>query len=169
MRVIAVDPGLRGCGLAYVVDGGLRLARYVESTERTERGGVAWSAMAWALAHVVRGLGIGWDIGVIENPKQYEGAAHAANREDISELSAVAGAVSVILSVGGQSIVSPLPSEWKRQVDKKVHNARVLERLTADEVAAVTWPIGSLRHNVIDAIGLGLWHCGRMKPRKAWE
>jgi hypothetical protein len=51
--------------------------------------------------------------------------------------------------------VEVTPAEWKGQVDKRIHNRRVLDRLTPSERAIV-----GTNHNVIDAVGLLLY---------AWE
>ncbi len=51
--------------------------------------------------------------------------------------------------------VEVTPSEWKGQVDKRIHNRRVLDKLTPAERVLV-----GTNHNVIDAVGLLLY---------AWE
>ena len=45
------------------------------------------------------------------------------------------------------------PSQWKGQVPKDIHNARVLAKLSPDERALAE----GLDHNGIDALGLLLW------------
>jgi len=48
------------------------------------------------------------------------------------------------------------PREWKGQVPKDVHHARLVKTLTPDEMAMVERAAPpSLRHNVLDAIGIG--------------
>lgn len=59
---------------------------------------------------------------------------------------------------------SVFPVQWKASVPKKIHNARVLAKLAPEELAilkALKLPV-SKEHNVIDAIGLGLFALGRM-------
>jgi hypothetical protein len=45
------------------------------------------------------------------------------------------------------------PSQWKGQVPKDIHNARVLAKLRPDELALAE----GLDHNGIDALGLLIW------------
>ena len=51
------------------------------------------------------------------------------------------------------------PREWKGQLTKEICNQRTLARLTEEErslISAALCP-PSLKHNVLDAIGIGLW------------
>lgn len=50
------------------------------------------------------------------------------------------------------------PREWKGTVPKAVFAKRILSKLTASE-GRILW---SLDHNIVDAIGLGLYHLGRL-------
>jgi hypothetical protein len=48
------------------------------------------------------------------------------------------------------------PREWKGQVPKDVHHARLVKTLTPEELAMVEASAPpSLRHNVLDAVGIG--------------
>lgn len=55
------------------------------------------------------------------------------------------------------------PSTWKGSVPKRIHNKRVLDALSAKECEVVDAVkcAPSVKHNMIDAIGLGLWRVGR--------
>lgn len=65
-------------------------------------------------------------------------------------------------------VFEPTPVQWKGSVPKEIHNARVLARLSDAELRAIPKLPKSKLHNVIDAIGLGLWALGRMtQERKA--
>ena len=159
MKVLAIDPGLRVCGVAELTGGVLTRAVLVVSPEKTARGGPAWVAMARAVAAAVSSWGAPWGVLVVESPQQYDAAHCRVDRADLSELSAVAGALCAVL--GGSEVRTPAPRTWKGQVPKDVHNARTLAKLTASEAGCIVWPASSLRHNVTDGIGLGLWACGR--------
>jgi hypothetical protein len=112
--------------------------------------------MAWELARLLEGRT--WGASVVEWPKQYDGAGSFADRRDISELSAMAGAVGVILASRKPEIeLTPEPFEWKGQTPKDVHNRRVMAALSPEEQGRIVWPIKSLAHNVIDAVGLLKW------------
>lgn len=56
------------------------------------------------------------------------------------------------------------PHEWKGNVPKHIHNARVLAKLTPHERTLIPDLPKAQLHNVIDAIGLFLWDTGRMRP-----
>ena len=162
MRILAIDPGLRVCGVAELVDGVLARAVLVVSPEKTARGGPAWVAMARAVTAAVSSWGAPCVL-VVECPQQYDAAHCRVDRADLSELSAVAGALCAVLGTG--EVRTPAPRTWKGQVPKDVHNARTLARLTPGELACVVWPTAlGLRHNVTDAIGLGLWASRRGLP-----
>lgn len=161
MDLISVDPGLRACGVAVFRAAVLKRAMFVVSPERVKRGAACWVAMAWAVAQAVNGES--WTSGVVEFPQQYDGESHEVDRRDLSELTAIAGAVALILSARCGDLWSPVPREWKGQVPKDVHGRRILSRLTPAEEHRIEWPKGDrFRHNVTDAIGLGLRRIGRL-------
>ena len=54
------------------------------------------------------------------------------------------------------------PHEWKGGVPKEIHNARVLEKLSSAESLLLPKLPASKLHNVVDAVGLGLFELGRM-------
>lgn len=58
------------------------------------------------------------------------------------------------------------PAEWKGQVPKDIHHARVWAVLSDDERSVVTTAgngvAPSKRHNILDAVGLGLWVAKRL-------
>ena len=60
------------------------------------------------------------------------------------------------------------PAQWKGQLPKNVCNQRTLSKLTEDELHQVdVAPCpASLRHNLIDAVGIGLWATGRSKHKR---
>lgn len=55
------------------------------------------------------------------------------------------------------------PAEWKGQVPKAVMNRRVVRRLTDEEHSRIERPGAlSLEHNILDAVGIGLYHLKRL-------
>jgi hypothetical protein len=52
------------------------------------------------------------------------------------------------------------PQQWKGSVPKTVMERRIRSKLAPDELA--TLPTGAKAHNAIDAVGLGLYHLGRL-------
>lgn len=164
--ILAVDPGLRGCGFAHFVDGELKHAAYVVSPERTARGGRAWAAMAGEIAKCA----LEWiqpdTTLVVEYPVQYERSGGA--RDDISELTGVCGAIVGALTWchGGIGIYTPRPADWKGQTPKVVHQKRIWSKLSDDEACRVV-DDGAMTHNTVDAVGIGLWYLGRLPGQKA--
>lgn len=162
MKIIALDPGLRGCGVALGDSAGnLERAVYVRSADAVSGRGGAVAAMGWALAAELqegRFAGQCWQVACVEWPMQYEGSAHYVDRADISAISAVAGAAATVLSSRRlEALITPTPQEWKGNVPKDVHNARILGKLKPGEERLIECPVASLRHNVVDAVGLYLW------------
>jgi len=173
---ITIDPGVRGCGLAVWRSGGLAFAAYLP---RDTRPGPSCVAMGRALDHALAGRV--WSAGAVEWPVQRHGAAHYVRRSDISDLTAVAAVCAYVLSQHGAEVLTPLPERWKGQVPKHIHTARVIggalarEKLprvegyqssapgllSGLELSRICWETRALSHNIVDAIGIGLWALGR--------
>lgn len=102
------------------------------------------------------------DVLVIELPQVYPGARD----EDPNDLIQVARSVGMWeQAVSALEVHLVHPRKWKGTVAKEIHNRRTLAKLEPAELAlleALKLP-ASKRHNVIDAIALGLWALGRMR------
>lgn len=174
-RVFTLDPGVRGCALAYWVDGVLWSAWYVRNPNRTECRGSASNDMGRALAASVQGYV--WDAAVVEWPVQRKGTSNFANRDDISDLTAVAATCSFVFRLGCDDVHTPYPEEWKGSTPKHIHTHRVLGaacgalrlpkrpgyvsrapgQLSALELSRVVWQRSrKLNVDITDAIGIGL-------------
>jgi len=103
--------------------------------------------------------GDGWRA-VVEIP-QHDARSRRVRLADLLELSAVAGALACRFDARGVT-----PSEWKGNAPKEVTAARAVNALTWAEVAKTELDLAdvpaSLRHNVWDAIAIGLWALGRL-------
>lgn len=162
---LAVDPGLRQCGVALFEGPALVAAWLARNCTKTERGPTAWTTMgesvleSWLRRTPRRGLVL--DQLVVEVPQVYWGKRGGGKAADLIELAGVVGAVAVSMPVRTRKHF--LPREWKGQTPKPVHNRRVLKRLDVEESLAFDKAIPkSLLNNAIDAVGLGLFHLGRM-------
>lgn len=157
--VVGVDPGLRGCGVAILVQGVVVAAKYVKSPNREGRGPQAWLDMANAvsafvhakLAHNKGPLALVQEVMKVY-PKQ------KGDADDLLELNGVNGAIAALIPAS--TYQAYYARDWKGQVPKEIHNARVEAKLQSQE-AAVIESTPSLRHNVLDAIGIGLHYIGR--------
>jgi hypothetical protein len=56
------------------------------------------------------------------------------------------------------------PAPWREDEDPIAH--RVREALSPEELQRVEWPASYLRHNVYDALGIGLKVCGRFERKR---
>ena len=100
--------------------------------------------------------------GVLELPQVYRQRQQKGDPNDLIGVAAVAGACAMICT---PPIRLVLPREWKGTVPKHIDNARTLRTLTRAElriVEACECP-DHLMDNVLDAVGLGLWHLGRKR------
>lgn len=139
--------------------------------------------MGWAVfeSDRLRGCGLGGStldvttpghLAIIEHPMIYPGGK-TKDPNAIVKLAVSAGEMSGMLKACGWPKVSwVLPRAWKGTIDPDMCNARIWNRLDAEEQRIVDRAvvsqkiISSKRHNVLDAIGIGLYACSRwtIKP-----
>lgn len=100
-----------------------------------------------------------FDLVVIERPKIYNASTAKANPDDIITLAICVGRYVERFTYSATKIKLPSPAEWKGQVPKAIHNARVLSVLTMHELhnAGLSDTPKGKHHNVIDAIGIAKW------------
>jgi hypothetical protein len=91
---------------------------------------------------------------VCEIPLVYPGRAAKGN--DPNDLIQVAISAGAAMSACSRA-VSVTPSEWKGQLPKEVHHARIDGELTLPMRMALRKVAPDKRHNLLDAIALGLW------------
>ena len=105
---------------------------------------------------------LGLDELVIEFPQIYPPRVQKGDPNDLLSLAMVVGfVVQTLHKTPHIELVSP--KRWKGSVPKMVHNDRIKDRLAEDERSLITQskvPTGK-RHNLIDAVGIGLWRLGR--------
>lgn len=100
---------------------------------------------------------------VTENQQVYPGA-RSANPNDLLPLAYLNGAVHA--RIDADETLMPLPRVWKGSVEKSVFTRRILAKLQPDELSIVkgTKCAASKLHNVVDAVGLGLYAIGSVRP-----
>ena len=81
------------------------------------------------------------------------------NPESIIKLSCAVGAYTSILQTAGFDVRWVKPSTWKGTVPKHIFTKRILARLSSEEKAL----FNNKDHNIVDAVGIGLWSCRRLK------
>ena len=98
---------------------------------------------------------------VIEKPQIY-GDKERARKSDVADLLWSGGRIADRYDV----CVPYLPAEWKGQIPKNVHHARIAATLSANEAHILTrMPKKKLVH-VLDAIGIGLYHLSTQGIRR---
>lgn len=162
MNLLALDPGIRGVGLSYFdTTGTLQYADYIGNPIKAGRGPESWFALGDAVYTRFKELGYRVDLYVCEVPQVYRFSKGDPN--DLIELSAVAAACGASFQL--QRVVGYKPREWKGQLQKEVHHPRILGQLSDAEKATIKEKRKTYLHNVIDAIGLGLYELERMRVR----
>lgn len=106
---------------------------------------------------------------VIERPRIYP-HGRTRNPNDIVTLAVTVGELAGALRAYGIGVRYVEPRQWKGTLDANTCCRRAWARLREDEraVAAKYEPppkgdVPGTKHNVLDAIGLGLWQVGRFK------
>lgn len=174
---LALDPGLRTCGLALFRKGKLAaagLARNPYGTRSGVRDVEPWIAMAMSTRKWLNEIDIRFIESVIyEMPEVYGGGgSRNSDPNDLMQLAGVLGAVGHALNEA--KWYGFFPKDWKGQVSKEVHHRRIYhkyltgqEQIRLDLTLAANCPEApSLHHNAYDAVGLGLYVLGRDRPLK---
>lgn len=162
-HLICLDPGKRHSGIA-IFDPAktLRAATVVKNLRgmKEERGAVC-QAMADEIVQLVSLSVVHRDRElVIEWPQVYQRSRSRADPDDILHLAGVCGAVAAGLACRVHSYQA---GEWKGQVDADAMTWRIEQQLSEAERARIHVSQSSLRHNAVDAVGIGLYHLGRLE------
>ena len=160
--ILAIDPGLRGCGVAYFGDAAdghppeLVFATWVKNPCESGRGPEAWKDMAHAV--MIHPYFSSVDEMAVELPQVYPGMP----KTDVNDLLDLAGVLGAITGSSTATVKHFFPADWKAQVPKKIMNERVKGFLSMFEKSRIV-SVGALDHNTYDGIGIGLFYLKRMK------
>lgn len=99
-------------------------------------------------------------LGVIELPMVYK--VSKAPPKDIVRLAVRVGILTEKMLAGGiPEVIELCPTTWKGQAPKEIHHARIFAKLSPAEQEVVRacgkGVAPSLRNNMLDAVGLGLY------------
>lgn len=100
---------------------------------------------------------------VIERPHSGQGKA---STEDLFKLSMRMRDIET--HVGARTVRRITPVEWKNSVPKGIMIRRIESRWMTEAdhtVLRQRWPAAAKRHNVVDAIGIGIWYA----REKGWR
>lgn len=108
----------------------------------------------------------GFEEAVIERPKIYPQGRQKANPKDVITLALTAGEFGGRCKDANATVRYVEPDEWKGgSIPKEIHQPRIWAKLTDAEKSvldvACKGMAPSKRHNVVDAVGIGLWGVGR--------
>ena len=141
-KLLAIDPG-QTAGWAEFEDGKL------------ERAGAGTKKFVLDFGSWVENV-------VIEKPCWYG----RDNKVDVNDLIDLAIFVGEVKQKYRQSVVElVMPVTWKGTVPKKIHNQRVIDVLSEKERALLPFRprAKDYDHNMLDAVGIGLWKLGRLR------
>lgn len=164
---VSLDPGLECCGWALWCGNVLFHAGVSRRKKNTEVPANTWRKHAWKIYADIMDRGPEWfgttDFLVSECPQVYKFSK--ANPAGLIQVAAVMGAVSGVLEV--ENTYTYLPREWQGGKTKnKTETRPVIEgELSAQEkkiISKLKLKKG-VAHNLWDAVGIGLWHCGRLQ------
>jgi hypothetical protein len=185
--LLAVDPGIRHCGVGLFRGENLYEARLVKNPCRTGGGVVAAMAMAEAVAKWARDNPVEAVSSVVcERMKIYPDGKSPGDPN-----------VSILPLIGVQHVLAGLfnravhfeflPREWKGSVDGVAMTLTVRERLTDAEFKTIGLPASACAEcrkrlgdyclkgesgcgadHVFDAIGIGLKHLNRLERRRVY-
>lgn len=171
------SPELFAFDTGYSLQSGLALAYYCD---KVLQGATLYRSKKQILAHRIRDL---WDQATtdilaisqypdedptvyVEIPQVYPGSALEHGKTEDLLMLATSGGPGLMLSPYSNMV---RPRQWKGQLPKEVCGRRIVSTLSPEELETVAESMAevapSLQHNVWDAIGIGLWGCGRLQLR----
>ena len=146
MNILAIDPGKRSIAWAWFVRGKLLECGFASHDKTPFEAGTRDMIQSVDLPGTP-------DVVVIERPKIYP-RDRDKRPNDLLDLALTAGACIVF---GPPVFVTP--QQWKGQVPKKIHGERIRDELSAAERTVLRHWVKN--HNVLDAVGIGLWYAKR--------
>ena len=178
MQIVSIDPGLHCAGVALWdgMRGSLEWAGLVQADaaaqaraalsdfQRSQAAGFPMLARA-VYGRIVPRLRETPRI-VIEVPQVYDRRKSVGDPNDLINLAFMAGLIIGALPTDNVTVVRP--AEWGGQVQKAIKNSRAVDSLSTEEKARIEIPkaAGTLLHNVLDAVGIGLWYLRRSGLRR---
>ena len=164
---VSLDPGLHHFGVALWSFSGELVKAYLAKSCYEITAEPKWLYLGDEIAQQILMECSNIRHSVCEIPQVYSRSKSKGDPNTLVEL-ACAGATALTALGGMPHVVKP--AEWKGQLPKVVVEERCKIHLSKDEQKNIVLPIKSLRHNVWDAIGIGLFFLEkRVKIRKPPE
>ena len=150
-RLVAVDPGLRECGVAVFENGKLVFAKLVTAPHRRE-GATQWSDMALEVKSEV------------DLPVDRMAVEQMEVRK--TKTSAWKDIIFALFALKSTEVISVKPSRWTQGRPKQANHVRIRSRLNRGETRALTEGLEetpSANHKeLLDAVGIGLYVLRRL-------
>lgn len=164
--ILFVDPNVHGCGLGLFHDGDLLRARYVKHPNHLGRRYLSATLLGQEVlkAALSEFRIVKLDLLVIEHPVIYPGMP-SKDLNDLIDVATVGAAVNSALYLNASAFQTVFPAEWKGNVPKKTMLERIKSRLTPEELKRCEFTNKSDNEDLLDAVGMGLWHSGRLNKR----
>lgn len=151
--LLAIDSGFREYGWAAFFEGTLVAADLGQNEGSAPRQPVSF---ADTFVEILSRFDWISPKAVIEFPKN---RISTPNVDALLKLASSCGAYTSLLQAAGFEVEWVYPHEWKGHVPKHIMCKRVLDKISEKEYAAME---RRGNHNVLDAIGVGLWKSQRL-------
>lgn len=159
MKLVAVDPATKATGIALFDAHKLTHVALVRGNSIGQML-IALSNLDWPPEFGIP------NVVIVERPVVYprDGIKKA---KDLISVAIVGGAAALAFGCEVWTETEFIePRTWKGSVPKEIHNARVMNMLDSNEIEIIDKRLATappkLVHNVIDAVGIGLYKLGRM-------
>jgi Holliday junction resolvasome RuvABC endonuclease subunit len=152
VTLLSIDPGYRYFGFALFGESADLVHAGLSETKKDQW--EAWNGQPPSFLNIAYLLdNYEWveRTAIIEMPKVHR---DTPNTDSIVKLAAACGAYTSILQAAGFNVVWVEPRSWKGMTPKNVMFKRIIAKLSEKEYSCINKPKD---HNVVDAIGIGLW------------
>lgn len=182
MRMLSIDPGTRGCGVALFQDGQLVRAAYVPNSAKQGSGPRECATMAeevvdWVIDNPQNEARV--DMISLEVPQIYTRDKSKGDPNKLMPLFGVDAAIAALIPEA--KVEWNVPRDWKGNVSKPKSakepyaiTDRVMARLEGLEVSTIYWQSDDTdaarkrNWDIADAIGIGLAALGRFARHRTF-
>lgn len=164
LNLVSIDPG-RSCGWAVFhrdspnLSWRLRFCGLATSTQ-TNLGGMV-TEIATKVWSAVSAINYDQMPAVAVELMEHRPGDSRSIPDDLIKVASVAAGVAYAIS---REVSFHRPGDWKGSVPKEIMGRRMKLLLSIEELQIIQSArvAPSLEHNMLDAVGIGLWACGRM-------
>jgi hypothetical protein len=155
LKLLSIDPGKHHYAWAWWLSGKL---------QDCGRTGNDWERCQGLVQEL---YGVIFDTCVIELPQVYQQRKWKGDPNDLIQVALTVGALGAWIQMHSPAEVKLVrPHTWKGSVPKDIMGNRILSKLETREEKIVKLAgagLGNKKHDVVDAVGIGLWSLGRLE------